>query len=417
MSAKQSSCDQCPVRSKSKNETERHEISLNVCRSFWSRAALTSLKGAVHRTRQGAKLCGYCGFSFLPYDSDQTLIEHLISCHKFGDCDGLEEFRANHVDKHSEHGHGNSSLSDMTNLEEIFESIVHLDDTRSSSKEPDGPIGAGRIAQSPPSSVNRKRSLSGSSEERNQGVSLLSMPTASVPPAMMSLSINDPSSSSAISRETSINKSCDTCRHGGIKCHVLEHDRPHKRSRVESGLCVYDNAFHSGDESNSHSVLDPSRSEDLIPQAVAIQSLSETGLSTPSTPPPLTVSVVEADQSQFHFVCSTCQRSFTRRAILEKHQRTHTGEKPFSCRIPGCNLTFAQQSDKTRHEQAQHSKKSFRCGGSHGGSSSWGCGKTFRKKDGLLEHHRKTAKGQECLAQRDKIIELQRTDVGSSFTL
>jgi hypothetical protein len=114
-------------------------------------------------------------------------------------------------------------------------------------------------------------------------------------------------------------------------------------------------------------------------------------------------------------VCPTCHRAFTRRTILVNHQRTHTGEKPFACAIPGCIHTFAQQSDKTRHEQAQHTEKTFRCGSSGSEGPSWGCGKTFRRKDGLLEHHRKTAKGKKCLMEHDSIS--RPNELGSENSL
>ena len=104
------------------------------------------------------------------------------------------------------------------------------------------------------------------------------------------------------------------------------------------------------------------------------------------------------------FVCSTCQRKFTRRTILVNHERTHTDEKPFSCSFDECSQTFSQRGDKTRHEQAQHTKKTFRCGSSQGEGPTWGCGKTFRRKDGLLEHHTKTKKGKQCLADRDELM-------------
>jgi uncharacterized Zn-finger protein len=108
------------------------------------------------------------------------------------------------------------------------------------------------------------------------------------------------------------------------------------------------------------------------------------------------------------FVCSTCQREFTRRTILINHERTHTGEKPFSCTFEGCIQAFAQQGDMIRHAKAHSTEKIFRCGSSQDESPSWGCGKKFRRKDGLLEHHSKTKKGKQCLTDRDKLAELGR---------
>jgi hypothetical protein len=110
----------------------------------------------------------------------------------------------------------------------------------------------------------------------------------------------------------------------------------------------------------------------------------------------------EATKPQNSFACQICQQSFTRRTSLVNHQRTHTGEKPYSCTVSGCDRTFAQQGDKTRHEQAQHSEKTFICGGTSDEGVSWGCGKAFGRKDGLLEHHRKTAKGKRCFEERQE---------------
>lgn len=116
------------------------------------------------------------------------------------------------------------------------------------------------------------------------------------------------------------------------------------------------------------------------------------------------------------FRCQTCKRSFARRASLLNHQRSHTGEKPFLCKIAKCGKRFAQQSDKTRHEQAQHSEKTFVCGGTNTAGPSWGCGKAFRRKDGLLEHHQKTVKGRQCVARRDRIFLSENLDDGRSST-
>jgi uncharacterized Zn-finger protein len=113
-------------------------------------------------------------------------------------------------------------------------------------------------------------------------------------------------------------------------------------------------------------------------------------------------------RSTSSFTCPVCQQTFTRRTGLVNHQRTHTGEKPYTCKIAGCDQTFKQQGDKTRHEEAQHGEKTFICG-----DSTWGCGKAFGRKDGLLEHHRKTTKGKKCLEERDRMNDSQGIGVNS----
>ena len=110
------------------------------------------------------------------------------------------------------------------------------------------------------------------------------------------------------------------------------------------------------------------------------------------------------DSPKRPFACSLCLKSFTRRATLNNHQRQHTGERPFRCRF--CGESFAQNNDKKRHERSHGGEKAFQCGGTRSDGSSWGCGKAFARKDGLLEHHQKTVKGGQCLARRDEMLEL-----------
>jgi len=142
------------------------------------------------------------------------------------------------------------------------------------------------------------------------------------------------------------------------------------------------------------------------PSGITLSHVVE-DLTTTTVSPATSTPTSEGSKRGLRFVCSTCQRSFARRTILVNHERTHTGEKPFSCTFQGCSQTFAQQGDKTRHEQAQHTEKTFICGNTRDEGPSWGCGKRFRRKDGLLEHHSKTKKGKQCVADRDKLIGLE----------
>ncbi|KAK4071586.1 transcriptional regulator family: C2H2 zinc finger [Purpureocillium lilacinum] len=59
----------------------------------------------------------------------------------------------------------------------------------------------------------------------------------------------------------------------------------------------------------------------------------------------------EPDKPRAH-VCATCQRSFARLEHLNRHERTHTKEKPFEC--PECARCFGRRDLLLRHRQDLH---------------------------------------------------------------
>ena len=55
---------------------------------------------------------------------------------------------------------------------------------------------------------------------------------------------------------------------------------------------------------------------------------------------------MEEGTSENRFKCHIYMKTFTTKQILERHERTHTGEKPF-CDF--CNKTFAEKGTLNEH--------------------------------------------------------------------
>nr|KAF6272793.1 zinc finger and SCAN domain containing 22 [Pipistrellus kuhlii] len=77
------------------------------------------------------------------------------------------------------------------------------------------------------------------------------------------------------------------------------------------------------------------------------------------------------------FVCGDCGQGFVRSARLEEHRRVHTGEQPFSC--PECGQRFSQASGLTQHLRTHTGERPFACPE---------CGKAFRQRPTLTQHLR-----------------------------
>ncbi|XP_029843647.2 zinc finger protein 774 isoform X2 [Ixodes scapularis] len=95
------------------------------------------------------------------------------------------------------------------------------------------------------------------------------------------------------------------------------------------------------------------------------------------------------------FTCSICQKAFKQKIHLKGHEKTHMGEKPFVCSF--CQQTFMQRIHLKNHERTHKGKKLFTCNV---------CQRTFRQRANL-SHHEKIHTGEkrfQCLTCQEEFL-------------
>ncbi|CAH2321459.1 zinc finger 79 isoform X3 [Pelobates cultripes] len=78
-----------------------------------------------------------------------------------------------------------------------------------------------------------------------------------------------------------------------------------------------------------------------------------------------------------HYSCSECDKSYTKKSHLDRHARVHTGEKPYTC--CECGKYFTHSEDRTTHLRIHTGAKPFVCSE---------CGKSFSLSGNLIRHKR-----------------------------
>ena len=69
-------------------------------------------------------------------------------------------------------------------------------------------------------------------------------------------------------------------------------------------------------------------------------------------------------------------------ANLERHGRTHTGERPYSCEEEGCGYTAAERGSLVVHARTHTGERPYSC-------EVKGCGYTATQRDYLVAHGRR----------------------------
>ncbi|KAG9010716.1 hypothetical protein FRB94_009992 [Tulasnella sp. JGI-2019a] len=105
------------------------------------------------------------------------------------------------------------------------------------------------------------------------------------------------------------------------------------------------------------------------------------------------------------FPCLTCGKTFIQQSALTVHARTHSGEKPHMCNIAGCDKSFGDSSSLARHRKTHQGSRPYRCEWvGEGADGLMACNRTFTRRTTLQRHmksHDPSWTGEDILEDED----------------